>query len=99
MTTTENRYPGKIDQVIGNKYQPFNNLKNCKTKKDYAESASPIESRKGNKNRPATVYFENYKHNIPSDAEVTKITVTYKWSKIGVCTQNKTSTPCESAKK
>ena len=95
MTTTETRYPSKIDQLIGENYQPFNGLKNIKTAKGYAESASPITSKKGNKNRPSTLWLYNYKFNIPSDAEVTKVTISYKWGKIGACTENKQKKPCK----
>lgn len=99
MTTTETRYPSKIDQLIGENYQPFNGLKNIKTAKGYAESSSPITSKKGNKNRPSTLWLYNYKFNIPSDAEVTKVTISYKWGKIGACTENKQKKPCKSEKK
>ena len=99
MTTTETKYATRITQNIGGNYQAFKNINNAKTSKGYTETEAPITSKKGNKNRPSTLYFEKFKFNIPSDAEVTRVTVNYKISKIGVCTKNKTQKPCSTAKK
>ena len=99
MTTTETRYATIINQNIGGNYVNFKNINNAKTSKGYAETETPIQGKSKTKNRPSTVWFEKFKFNIPSDAEITKVTVNYKISKTGVCTTGNTKTPCSTAKK
>ena len=85
MTTTETRYATIINQNIGGNYVNFKNINNAKTSKGYAETETPIQGKSKTKNRPSTVWFEKFKFNIPSDAEVTSVTVNYRISKTGKC--------------
>ena len=101
MTTTTTKYPTKISQITGKHQQPFQDTDNLKTEKKYAETTEPLEPKGKTKTKPSHLIFENYKLNIPNDAEVRRVTIEYKIEKIGVAkdkkgkkTPSNKNTPC-----
>ena len=88
MTNNTKHLPNTITQTSGGKYQTFTNLNNIKTTTGYAQTGM-IHGKTKPLNRPSTVTVSNFKASIPTGAIVTRISVTYKHSKVA-SSDNKT---------
>lgn len=79
------KHPGTITQTTGGKFRDFKNLNNIKntTTGSHAVSNGNIRGKSGSPNRPSTLTLKNFGFNLPTGAEVTKVTVTYRHKKTG----------------
>jgi len=81
------KYAGTISQTTGGKFAQFSNLSNLKNNVDgsWATTAN-IKGKSGSPNRPSTLSFTGFGFGLPTGAEVSKVTVTYRHKKTGSCT-------------
>jgi len=81
------KYAGTISQTTGGKYAQFSNLSNLKNNVDgsWATTAN-IKGKSGSPNRPSTLSFTGFSFGLPTGAEVSKVTITYRHKKTGSCT-------------
>lgn len=81
------KYAGSISQSTGGKFAQFSNLANMKnaTNGSWATTAN-IKGKSGSPNRPSTLSFTGFGFGLPTGAEVSKVTVTYRHRKTGSCT-------------
>ena len=81
------KYAGTISQTTGGKFAQFSNLSNLKnaTEGSWATTTN-IKGKSGSPNRPSTLSFTGFSFGLPTGAEVSKVTVTYRHRKTGSCT-------------
>ena len=81
------KYAGSISQTTGGKFAQFSNLANMKnaTNGSWATTAN-IKGKSGSPNRPSTLSFTGFGFGLPTGAEVSKVTVTYRHRKTGSVT-------------
>lgn len=81
------KYAGSISQTTGGKFAQFSNLANMKnaTNGSWATTAN-IKGKSGSPNRPSTLSFTGFSFGLPTGAEVSKVTITYRHKKTGSCT-------------
>jgi len=81
------KYAGTISQTTGGKFAQFSNLNNLKnaTEGSWATTAN-IKGKSGSPNRPSTLSFTGFSFGLPTGAEVSKVTITYRHRKTGSCT-------------
>ena len=79
------KFAGTISQTAGGSYRTFSNLNNLKnaTSGSYATSSANIKGKSSSPNRPSTITLTNFGFNLPTGAEVSKVTVTYAHRKSG----------------
>lgn len=77
------KFGGSISQTTGGKYCTFNNLANINKGGDgvWATSNGRIKGKNSSPNRPSTISCTNYNFNLPTGAEPTKVTITYRYRK------------------
>ena len=84
---TITKYAGTISQTTGGKYAQFSNLANMKNNVGGSWSTTEtIKGKSGSPNRPSTLSFTHFGFNLPTGAEVSKVTITYSHRKTGSCT-------------
>ena len=84
---TITKYAGTISQTTGGKYAQFSNLANMKNNVGGSWSTTEtIRGKSGSPNRPSTLSFTHFGFNLPTGAEVSKVTITYSHRKTGSCT-------------
>lgn len=84
---TITKYAGTISQTTGGKYAEFSNLANMKNNVGGSWSTTEtIRGKSGSPNRPSTLSFTHFGFNLPTGAEVSKVTITYSHRKTGSCT-------------
>lgn len=81
------KYAGTISQSTGGKFAQFSNLANLKNNVEgsWATTAN-IKGKSSSPNRPSTLSFTGFSFGLPTGAEVSKVTVTYRHRKTGGCT-------------
>lgn len=81
------KYAGTISQTTGGKYAQFSNLANLKNTVEgsWATTAN-IKGKSASPNRPSKLSFTGFSFGLPTGAEVSKVTVTYRHRKTGSCT-------------
>ena len=81
------KYAGTISQSTGGKFAQFSNLANMKnaTNGSWATTTN-IKGKSGSPNRPSTLSFTGFSFGLPTGAEVSKVTITYRHRKTGSCT-------------
>ena len=81
------KYAGTVSQVTGGKYASFSNLANLKNNVEGSwATTTNIKGKSGSPNRPSTLSFTGFSFGLPTGAEVSKVTVTYRHRKTGSCT-------------
>jgi len=77
------RYAGTVTQTTGGSYCSWSNLANIKnnTVGSYATSNGRIKGKSSSPNRPSPVMCTNFSFNLPTGAEVSKVTVEYRHRK------------------
>ena len=77
------KYPGSVSQTTGTNYVSWSDLANIKnnTVGSYATSSSRIKGKSSSPNRPSPVMCTNFSFNLPTGAEVTKVSVEYRHRK------------------
>lgn len=81
------KYAGSISQTTGGKYATFSNLANLKNNVDGSWATTVnIKGKSGSPNRPSTLSFTGFGFGLPTGAEVSKVTITYRHRKTGSCT-------------
>ena len=77
------KYAGTVSQTTGGSYVSWSNLANIKnnTTGSYATSNGRIKGKSSSPNRPAPVMCTNFSFNLPTGAEVSKVTVEYRHRK------------------
>ena len=80
---TTTKFGGTITQTTGGKYCTFNNLANINRGGEgvWATSNGRIKGKNSSPNRPSTISCTNYNFNLPTGAEPTKVTITYRYRK------------------
>ena len=85
--TSLTKYAGTISQTTGGKFASFSNLNNLKNNADNQwATTGTIKGKSGSPNRPSTISLSNFGMGLPTGAEVSKVTVTYRHRKTGSCT-------------
>lgn len=79
------KYAGTISQTTGGNYRTFSDLNNLKNNVEgsWANSSGNIKGKSSSPNRPSTLSFTNFGFNLPTGAEVSKVTVYYRHKKTG----------------
>ena len=81
------KYAGTISQSTGGKFAQFSNLANLKNNVEGSWSTTTnIKGKSGSPNRPSTLSFTGFGFGLPTGAEVSKVTVTYRHRKTGSVT-------------
>ena len=81
------KYAGSISQSTGGKYATFSNLANLKNNVEGSWATTVnIKGKSGSPNRPSTLSFTGFSFGLPTGAEVSKVTITYRHRKTGSCT-------------
>ena len=77
------KYAGTVSQTTGGSYVSWSNLANIKnnTTGSYATSNGRIKGKSSSPNRPAPVMCTNFSFNLPTGAEVSKVSVEYRHRK------------------
>ena len=77
------KYAGTVTQTTGGSYVSWSNLANIKnnTVSSWATSNGRIKGKNSSPNRPAPVMCTNFSFNLPTGAEVSKVTVEYRHRK------------------
>ena len=75
-------YANHITQTNTSEYRTFKDTNKLKSNNGYAVSNGLIHGKNSTPNRPSTLSFTNFKANLPTGAEVSKVTVEYRHSKI-----------------
>ena len=80
---TLTKFPGTVSQTTGGNYRTFSDLNNIKVIGSglYATSSANIKGKSSSPNRPSTISCTNFNFNLPTGAEVTKVTVHYNHRK------------------
>ena len=79
------KYAGTISQSTGGNYRTFSDLSNLKNNVEgsWANSNGNIKGKSSSPNRPSTLSLTNFAFNLPTGAEVSKVTVYYRHKKTG----------------
>ena len=81
------KYAGVISQSTGGKFAQFSNLANLKNNVEGSwATTTNIKGKSGSPNRPSTLSFTGFSFGLPTGAEVSKVTITYRHRKTGSCT-------------
>ena len=81
------KYAGTISQSTGGKFAQFSNLSNLKNNVNGSwATTTNIKGKSGSPNRPSTLSFTGFSFGLPTGAEVSKVTITYRHRKTGSCT-------------
>ena len=80
---TLTKFPGTVSQTTGGNYRTFSDLNNIKVIGSglYATSSANIKGKSSSPNRASTISCTNFNFNLPTGAEVTKVTVHYNHRK------------------
>lgn len=78
------KYAGTVTQTTGGSYVSWSNLANIKNaaENSWATSSTRIKGKSSSPNRPSPVMCTNFSFNLPTGAEVSKVTVTYRHKKV-----------------
>ena len=80
--STKYIYANNITQTNTSQYRTFKDTNKLKGTSGYAVSNGLIHGKNSTPNRPSTLTFKNFKAGLPTGAEVSKVTVEYKHSKV-----------------
>ena len=72
------KYAGTVTQTTGGSYRTFSDLANVKDgSSSSATSSGNIKGKSSSPNRPSTLTFTNFGFNLPTGAEVTRVSVSF----------------------